>query len=372
MVPTHSPSADLLRADLPRADPRCADAFCADASCADPPRADPLREPFAIGGVAIPNRLVLAPLAGIGNWFVRWQAKRYGAGLAVSEMISSHAIAYRNRRTLRELLRIDEREREGGPVGIQLFGCDPRIMAIAAREVASAGAEMIDLNMGCPVPKVCRTGAGAALLDDPERAIALVGAAREGSSLPVTAKLRCGRRAGDHAGCELAVRLVREGGAAAIALHPRAASARHAGTPDYALARELAREVDVPVILSGGMRDSRRIRSLFAQTGVAAVMLARGSLGNPWLFAELAHGREHRPCAAEVVDELEWVIARAQEHLGEPRACRYLRKHYPWYLARLGLAKAQVGALLARLQRLDSLAQVREELVRIERLCADC
>lgn len=330
----------------------------------------PLREPFWIGGVRIPNRLILAPLAGIGNWFVRWQAKRYGAGLAVSEMVSSHAIAYRNRRTLEELLRIEEREREGAPVAIQLFGADPQIMRAAARQAAAAGADLIDLNMGCPVPKVCRTGAGVALLDHPERAIALVAAAREGSSLPVTVKLRCGRRAGERAGVELAARLVREGGAAAIALHPRAASARHAGAPDYALAGELAREVDAPVILTGGMRTAGQIRQAFLQTGVAAVMLARGSLGNPWLFAELAGRGAPAPGPEALAEELGWVIARAEEHLGAERACRYLRKHYPWYVARLPLRKARASALLARLQRLGSLAEVHELVRSLPAFCA--
>src|SRR5438067_13142259 len=123
-----------------------------------------LTDSWSLGGVPIPNRVVLAPLAGIGNWFVRLQAKRYGAGLAVSEMVSSHAVHYRNERTCRELLRIHPQE---GPVAIQLFGADPEIMRSAAATVAEAGADLIDLNMGCPVPKVCKTGAGAALLADP-------------------------------------------------------------------------------------------------------------------------------------------------------------------------------------------------------------
>src|SRR5207245_11458235 len=137
-----------------------------------------LTDPWELGGVAIPNRIVLAPLAGIGNWFVRLQAKRYGAGLAVSEMVSSFAIHYRNERTLRELLRIHPDEH---PVSVQLFGNDPDVMASAAERVAASGADLIDINMGCPVPKVCKTGAGAALLDDPERAVALARAAARGS-----------------------------------------------------------------------------------------------------------------------------------------------------------------------------------------------
>src|SRR5436853_764433 len=167
-----------------------------------------LTEPFEIGGVPIANRVLLAPLAGIGNWFVRLQAKRYGAGLAVSEMVSSFAIHHRNEKTMNELLRIDPQERAGGPVSIQLFGQDPAVMRSAAATVAERGADLIDLNMGCPVPKVCKTGAGAALLDDPDVAVRVARAAVEGSGLPVTVKLRSGRRAGDTSGFDLAHRLV--------------------------------------------------------------------------------------------------------------------------------------------------------------------
>src|SRR4051794_11853334 len=171
-----------------------------------------LTDPWTLGGLTVPNRVVLAPLAGIGNWFVRLQAKRYGAGLVVSEMVSSFAIHYRNERTLNELLRIHPDERAGGPVAIQLFGHDPDVMRSAAAEVAAAGADLIDLNMGCPVPKVCKTGAGAALLEDPGRAVELAVAAREGSGLPVTVKLRTSRRPDDHAGVEAARRLAGEAG----------------------------------------------------------------------------------------------------------------------------------------------------------------
>src|SRR3954447_2757736 len=179
----------------------------------------------------IPNRVVLAPLAGIGNWFVRLQAKRYGAGLAVSEMVSSFAVHYGNPKTCTELLRIDERERAGGPVSVQLFGQDPEIMRSAAATVARAGADLIDLNMGCPVPKVCKTGAGAALLGDPDTAVAVALAAREGSGLPVTVKLRAGRKRGETDGLELAHRLVAEAGVAAIGFHPRSAQVQHKGEP---------------------------------------------------------------------------------------------------------------------------------------------
>ena len=150
----------------------------------------PLTEPFRIGGVEIANRVLLAPLAGIGNWFVRLQARRHGAGLAVSEMVSSHAIHYGNERTLNELLRIHPDEH---PTAIQLFGADPGVMRGAAAVVAETGADLIDLNMGCPVKKVRKTGAGAELISDPDLAVAVAAAAVEGGGgRPVTVKLRSG------------------------------------------------------------------------------------------------------------------------------------------------------------------------------------
>ncbi len=350
---------------------------------------------------------MLAPLAGIGNWFVRLQAKRYGAGMAVSEMVSSHAIFHGNERTCVEMLRIDPREYKigapptpvsptlgGGEVGsrtphgsgelgsrtpdgsgeanetaasagivsIQLFGQDPAVMRVAAATAARAGADAIDLNMGCPVPKVCKSGAGAALLDDPDAAVAVARAAREGAGLPVTVKLRSGRRPGDTSGFELAHRLVREAGVAAIAFHPRSAAVHHKGVPDYELASRLAQTLDAPVILTGGLHDAESTLAAFHQTGATAVMLARGSLGNPWLFQQVLGVCEASPTRAQVLDELDWTIDRAIEHLGLQRATRYLRKFYPWYVVRLGLEKAHAKRLGESLQQASTLEQARRLL----------
>ncbi len=299
-----------------------------------------LTDPWSIGDVAIPNRVVLAPLAGIGNWFVRLQAKRFGAGLAVSEMVSSFGVHHHNEKTVVEMLRIhpDERAGDRGPVSIQLFGQDPDVMRSAAATVAERGADLIDLNMGCPVPKVCKTGAGAALLDDPDTAVAVARAAREGSGLPVTVKLRSGKRPGDTDGIGLAHRLVEEAGVSAIAFHPRSAAVHHKGRPDYDLAASLVQTLPAPVILTGGMSSPDAVRAAYEYTGAAAVMLARGALGNPWLFAELLGTRDPAaaPGADDVLGELDWVMDRAVEHLGPDRAGRYLRKFYPWYVTRLG------------------------------------
>ncbi len=312
-----------------------------------------LTDPFEIGGVPIANRVLLAPLAGIGNWFVRLQAKRHGAGLAVSEMVSSFALHYRNERTLRELLVLHPEEH---PVSIQLFGHDAEVMRSGAEIAAAAGADLIDINMGCPVPKVRKTGAGVQLLRDPELAVALAVAAREGSGLPVTVKLRSGISPEDRSGFDLAVRLAEEAGVAAIGFHPRAATKRHQGRPDYALTRELAERLEIPVIVSGGLSSAEAARRAYEESGADAVMIARGSLGNPWVFEELTGRRADPPTRAEVVGELLWILDRAEEHLGTERAQRYLRKFYPWYFEGIGASKR----VRDELQRTADLARARE------------
>ena len=302
----------------------------------------PLTTPFRIGDVEIANRVVLAPLAGIGNWFVRLQARRHGAGLAVSEMVSSFGLHYRNERTLRELLRLHPDEH---PVSIQLFGQDPEVMRSAAMIAAEAGADLIDINMGCPVRKVRKTGAGAALLEQPDLATAIASAAIDGGQVPVTVKLRSGLTRDDRLGFELAVRLVEEAGVAGIAFHPRPAASQHKGEPDYALTRELVERVDAPVIVSGGIRDADQARHAYEASGADAVMIARGSLGNPWIFEELTGERAAPPERSEVIRELVWLIDGAEEHLGAERAARYLRKFYPWYLEWLDAAPEIAEAL---------------------------
>jgi tRNA-dihydrouridine synthase B len=318
-----------------------------------------LTDPFRIGTVEIPNRVLLAPLAGIGNWFVRLQARRFGAGLAVSEMVSSFALHHGNRRTMLEMLRIDPAEH---PVSVQLFGQDPEVMRSAAAIVAEAGADLIDINMGCPVRKVCKTGAGAALLREPDRAVTIVRAAREGSGLPVTVKLRSGVEAGDRSGFQLALRLAGQAGAAAIGFHPRPAESHHSGAPDYELAAELAELLNaasgVPLIISGGLHSAERARLAFERSRADAVMIARGALGYPWIFSELTGRRETPPVGEEIIRELIWVIDRGAEHFGPERAARNLRKLYPWYLERLGITGERAHAY----QRTESLDQVRELL----------
>jgi tRNA-dihydrouridine synthase B len=317
---------------------------------------EPLTSPFKIGDVEIANRLLLAPLAGIGNWFVRLQARRYGAGLAVSEMVSAIALERGNRRTHDEMLSIHPDEH---PVSVQLFGPDPGAVRQAAAMAVEAGADIVDLNMGCPVRKVVKTGAGAALLEDPDLAIAVARAAGEGAQgRPVTVKLRSGMRHGDRLGFDLAVRLAEEAGVAAIGFHPRSASVHHSGSPDYALTRELAERLPVPVVLSGGLRSAERARAAYEESQADALMLARGALGNPWIFAELTGARERSPQPEEIDAELRWLIDRAEEHWGAERATRNLRKLYPPYLEALGIRGRSADAFM----RMQSLDEVRARL----------
>jgi len=308
----------------------------------------PLDSPWQLAHLTVPNRVLLAPLAGIGNWCVRLQAKRYGAGMAVSEMVSSFAIHHGNEKTCEEMLRLHPEEREGGPVAFQLFGQDPDVMRSAAAQVAArTDADVIDLNMGCPVPKVAKTGAGAAMLKDPDTAVAVARAAREGSGLPVTVKLRSGLVPGDTtSGYDLAHRLVAEAGVAAITFHPRSAQVQHKGTPDYDLAARLVESLPAPVILTGGLHDAEQVRRAYEHTGAAAVMLARGALGNPWLFSEvLGVQSTSEPDHDDIVRELDWMMDRTVEHLGAVRAGRFLRKFYPWYVDRLRGPKSLQSAL---------------------------
>jgi tRNA-dihydrouridine synthase B len=218
------------------------------------------------------------------------------------------------------------------------------------------------------VPKVCKTGAGAALLEEPDRAVAVARAAARGSGLPVTVKLRSGLRPGDLSGLEVARRLVFDAGVCGISIHPRHASQRHSGLPDYALVHQLVDELPAPVLVSGGLQTCEAVRSAFEQTGAAAVLLARGSLGNPWLFEQVLGLRDAslEPEREEILTELDWVIDCAVEHLGEDRATRYLRKFYPWYIERLGGGRA----LQASLQTAPTLAVTRELLHREPSLAA--
>ena len=287
-----------------------------------------LLEPWAIGGVEIPTRLVLAPMAGVSVQAFRRQGRRFGAGLVCSEMVSVAGIRHRNERTL-GYLRVASDEH---PLAIQIFGSEPGAMAEAARMVEAAGADIVDINFGCPVKKVTKTGAGASLLDDPGHAARIVEAVAGATALPVSVKMRRGTDNGSRACLEVGPLLVRAG-AASLTLHPRSARQMYTGTADHSLTAELVSLVDVPVVASGDITSRARAQAVLATTGAAAVMVGRAAQGNPWALAEIMGG-PGEPSREEVVAELLLFMHETVRELGEQRATSFLKKFYGWYLGR--------------------------------------
>ena len=285
-----------------------------------------LREHWWIGGVEIPGRLVLAPMAGVSVQAFRRQGRRFGAGLVCSEMVSVAGVRHGNERTL-GYLRVGPDER---PLAIQIFGSDPGAMAEAARIVEAAGADLVDVNFGCPVKKVTKTGAGASLLDDPDHACRLVDAVAGAVSLPVSVKMRRGVADGSRTCLEIGPRLV-DAGAASLTLHPRSARQMYTGTADHSLTAELVSLVDVPVIASGDVTSRAQAQAVLATTGAAAVMVGRAAQGNPWALAEIM-GDETEPSREDVVAELVLFMRETVRELGEQRAFGFLKKFYGWYL----------------------------------------
>jgi nifR3 family TIM-barrel protein len=286
-----------------------------------------LQQSWSVGGVEVPTRIVLAPMAGVSIQAFRRQGRRFGAGLVCSEMVSAAGIEHRNERTF-GYLRVAADEH---PLAIQIFGADPQAMADAARMVEAAGADIVDMNFGCPVRKVTKTGAGAHLMDDEALVCRVVEAVADAVDVPVTVKMRRGVANGSRACLELGPRLV-AAGAAALTLHPRSAQQMYTGEADHALTAELVERVDVPVIASGDVTSRERALTVLEQTGAAAVMVARGAQGNPWALREIAEGDSFHPTRDEVAAELVVFIREAVRELGEQRAVGFLKKFYGWYL----------------------------------------
>ncbi len=288
-----------------------------------------LRESWKIGPVEVPSRVVLAPMAGVSVQAFRRQGRRFGAGLVCSEMVSCAGIEHRNERTL-GYLRVGADEH---PLAIQIFGSEPHVMAEAARMVAAAGADVVDINFGCPVRKVTKTGAGATLLDDPDRACRIVEAVAGAVDVPVSVKMRRGLENGSRRCLEVGPRLV-DAGAQTLTLHPRSARQMYTGEADHSLTAEFVELVSVPVIASGDITSRARAQAVLATTGAAAVMIGRGAQGNPWALKEILEGDATDPTSEEVVAELVLFMRETVRELGERRAGGFLKKFYGWYLGR--------------------------------------
>jgi len=293
-----------------------------------------LRNPVSGNEVRLEGRVVLAPIAGATTMAFRLIAKRMGASLVHTEMVSARGL-FRKDWHSRQLAETCERER---PVAVQLFGAEPEVMAEAAKVAVEMGADVVNVNAGCPRRNVTRHDAGAMLMKQPERTAAIIRAMVEAVPVPVTLKMRTGysdRDVEEGKALEVA-KLAEQAGAAAIALHARSAAQRYSGEADWGRIRELAEALDVPVIGNGDVWTGTDAARMAGETGCSGVMLARGTLGNPWLIGEAVAALEGGdvPPAPTLEERFGLLLEHGRqliEHRGEHAGSRQMRSWVPWY-----------------------------------------
>ncbi|HJD46535.1 tRNA dihydrouridine synthase DusB [Mediterraneibacter glycyrrhizinilyticus] len=284
-----------------------------------------------IGNVELENRYILGPMAGVTDLPFRLLCREQGAGLLCMEMVSAKAIMYNNRNT-EQLLTIHPDER---PVSLQLFGSDPKIMSEMAKRIEERPFAILDINMGCPVPKVVKNGEGSALMKDPKLVYEIVSSMVKAIEKPVTVKIRKGFD-DDHVNAVEIARIIEEAGAAAVAVHGRTREQYYSGKADWDIIRQVKEAVSIPVIGNGDVTSPERAEELVRRTGCDGVMIARGAQGNPWIFSEMITYEETgvvppRP-GKEELKEMMLRHARLQlEYKGEYSGIREMRKHVAWY-----------------------------------------
>lgn len=285
-----------------------------------------------IGQVMLPNRVFAAPMAGVTDKAFRILAREQGCGLVFTEMISAKGLVYRNQRT-REMLDLSG---EKGPVAVQLFGAEPEVMAEGALMAEAAGAAIIDINMGCPVPKVVKNGEGSALMRNPSLAAAIVAAVAGRVKVPVTVKIRAGWCRDTMNAADFA-RAMADAGAQAVTVHGRTRDQFYSGRADWGIIKQVTEAVAVPVIGNGDIWTPEDAARMLAETGCAAIMIGRGALGNPWLFSRTVAYLEQGVLLPEPSPRER--IAMALRHLdlvvsfkGETVGVREMRKHLAWYI----------------------------------------
>lgn len=320
----------------------------------------------SIGGVTLDGPVVLAPMAGVCNLAFRLLCKEQGASLVCSEFVSAKALVHGNERSF-QMLTVDDAER---PVSIQIFGSTPEDARIAARAVEAAGADIVDFNMGCPVPKVIKAEAGAALMRKPEKAQAILKAMVDAVSIPVTVKMRTGWDEDSIDVVELAKRF-EDVGVSAIAVHGRTKSQMRSGRANWEIIGEVKRSVGIPVIGNGDVFTPQDAKAMLELTGCDAVMIGRGALGNPWIFRRTLHYLE----TGELLPEPDLLerVEMARRHLvlladlkGEHTATREMRQHAPQYLKGFPGAAA-FRAKLVKCETIAAYDQVFAELVETAR-----
>lgn len=286
-----------------------------------------------IGNVTLKNQLVLGPMAGVTDLPFRLLCAEQGAGLLCMEMVSAKAILYKNKNT-EELLSIDEREH---PVSLQLFGSDPDIMAQIAHQIEERPFDILDINMGCPVPKVVNNGDGSALMKNPVLAGKIIEKTVNAVKKPVTVKIRKGFD-DEHINAVEMAHIAEESGAAAIAVHGRTREQYYSGNADWEIIRKVKEAVSIPVIGNGDLTCAKDVEKMAEETGCDGFMIGRGVQGNPWLFHQILHyfetGEElKKPSFEEVTQMLLRHAAMQLEFKGEYTGIREIRKHAAWYTA---------------------------------------
>lgn len=306
-----------------------------------------------IGPYELKNRWILAPMAGISEMPFRSLAFQLGAALCPTELVSAEGLMRASNRTMRYLRRDEAWER---PFSVQVFGGNPAVLAEASKVARDHGAQIIDVNMGCPVPKVTKSGAGCALMSDPPRAAEVIEHIGRATGLPVTAKIRAGIDSRSINCIEVGLAL-EAAGCAAVALHPRTRAQGYSGSADWNLIRELKAALRIPVIGNGDVKTVADARRMLEETGCDSVMIGRGALGNPWIFRELEGG-----AGPTVAERHQLVMHHFEAHLefcgDERRAVHQFRKHLGWY------AKGLVGAAAFRSEamRIEPSAELRARL----------
>ena len=288
---------------------------------------------WKIGSVEIENPFVLAPMAGITDLPFRLLCKEQGAGLLYTEMVSAKAISYHNRNTV-SLMETDPKEH---PMALQLFGSEPELMGEVAKSIEDQPFDILDINMGCPVPKVVNNGEGSALLKDPALIREIIKAVSGAVRKPVTAKMRIGFEGADVDPVEIA-RIMEDAGAAAIAVHGRTRQQYYSGRADWETIRRIKEAVSVPVIGNGDVDSPEKAEAMFRETGCDAVMIGRAVRGNPWIFREMNHYFATGellpgPSLEELKEEILRHARMQIEKKGEYTGIREMRKHVAWYTA---------------------------------------
>ena len=290
-------------------------------------------KPLKIGSVTLPNNLILAPMAGVTDLPFRLLCKEQGAGLLCMEMVSAKAILYKNRNT-ESLLEIDPRE---NPVSLQLFGSDPEIISTIAHQIEERPFDILDLNMGCPVPKIVNNGEGSALMKNPKLAGEIIRETVKAIDKPVTVKIRKGFD-DEHINAVEMAKIAEDAGAAAVAVHGRTREQFYSGRADWDIIRQVKEAVSIPVIGNGDLLTAEDVIAMEEQTGCDGFMIARGAQGNPWIFRQIPHyfeTGEHlaKPTLEEVTQMILRHARMMLEFKGEYIGIREIRKHAAWYTA---------------------------------------